>query len=122
MIDSCDMGLVLLTENGFNSGFVREEIGQLDAKQKPIILVIEEGFEKKYSGFRFGHDFVLLDPMNPSLAVEKINEIMLGHWEKLQIEESKLHQLAMEEQARVNRNRLIAIGLLAGLFILGANE
>jgi len=122
LINSCDIGLVLLTENGFNSGFVREEIGHLDAKGKPIILVIEKGFEQKYSGFRYGHDFVLLDPLNPTITVEKIKKIMLRHWDKLQIEENKLRQLAAVEQARVNKNRLIAIGLLAGLFILGANE
>lgn len=122
MIDSCDLGLVLLTENGFNSGFVREEIGHLDAKGKPIILVIEKGYEQKYSGFMYGHDFVSLDPVNPIIALEKIKGIMLSYWRKLQAEENKKLQLAAEEQARVNRNGLIAIGILAGLLILGVNE
>lgn len=121
MINDCNIGLVLLTANGFNSGFVREEIGYLDAMEKPIVLVIEKGLEKKYSGFKFGHDYILFDPINPNLAVDKIKEIILDHWNKLQEEENKRLQLAMDEQARINRNGLIAIGILAGLLILGSS-
>lgn len=122
MIDTCDIGLVLLTENGFNSGFVREEIGHLDAKGKPIILVIQQGFENKYSGFRFGHDYILLDPLNPTLTLDKIKDLMLTHWQSIQEAEYKLRQLEVAEQARINRNALIAIGILGGLIILSANE
>jgi len=122
MIDNCDIALVLLTENGIKSGFVREEIGHLDAKQKPIILVIQSGFQKEYSGFRFGHDYILFDPLNPTLTLDKIKDLMLNHWQSIQEEEYKLHQLEAAEQARVNRNRLIAVGVLAGLLILGSSE
>jgi hypothetical protein len=122
LINSCDIALVLLTENGFNSGFVREEIGHLDAKGKPIILVIQSGFEKEYSGFKFGHDYILLDPLNPTLTLDKIKVLMLSHWQSIQEEDYKLRQLEAAEQARINRNALIAIGILGGLIILSANE
>lgn len=122
MIDTCDIGLVLLTENGFNSGFVREEIGHLDAKGKPIILVIQQGFEKKYSGFRFGHDYILLDPINPTLTLGKIKDLMLSHWQKLVAEENFRYQLDLEEQERRNRNGLFAIGALVTFIILASNE
>lgn len=122
MINNCDIGLVLLTTNGFNSGFVREEIGFLDAMEKPTILLIEKGLEQKYSGFKYGHDFIFFDSMHPSMAIKKIKDIMLGHWSKLQEEENKRLALAEEEQARANRNALISLGILAGLLILGSSE
>lgn len=122
MIDTCDIGLVLLTENGFNSGFVREEIGHLDAKGKPMILVIQQGFEKKYSGFRFGHDYILLDPLNPTLTIDKIKNLMLNHWQAQQEAERLRYKLELEEQERRNRNGLFAIGALVTFLILASNE
>ena len=122
MINICDIGLVLLTKNGFNSGFVREEIGHLDAKGKPIVLVIEKGFEQKYSGFRFGHDYILFDSQDPTKAMDNIKILMLEHWDRLQKQLNEKLRFEQEEQARVNRNALIAIGIFAGILFLSANE
>ena len=122
MINNCNVGLVLLTTNGFNSGFVREEIGYLDAVNKPIVLVIEKGLEQKYSGFKYGHDYILFDPANPNEAIENIKQILLNYWQKLQYEVNKRRQLALEEQAQANTNALIVLGILAGRLILGSSE
>lgn len=122
LILDCDIGLVLLTINGFNSGFVREEIGYLHAKEKPIVLVIESGLEQKYSGFNYGHDFILFDPLNPTATVNKITKIMLEHWQRLKADESRTKEIAKAEQAQQNKNALIAIGILAGILILGSDN
>jgi nucleoside 2-deoxyribosyltransferase len=122
MLNDCDIGLVLLTENGFNSGFVREEIGYLVAMNKPIVLLLEKGLEEKYSGFKYGHDYILFDPANSSIAVDKIRQILLNHWQKLQVEESLRYKLELEEQERRNRNGFFAIGALVTFMILASNE
>lgn len=77
LIQQCDVGLILLTENGLNSKFVSEEIGFLEAKGKPIIRVIQKGLNNQYSGFKFGTDFIELDPEDPTSAHEKLEREML---------------------------------------------
>jgi len=51
MIETCDLGLILMTKHGIKSGFVREEIGYLEAKQKSSLIIFEKGLEKQYGGF-----------------------------------------------------------------------
>ncbi len=122
MIKNCDVGLVLLTSEGFNSGFVREEIGSLDTLNKPIVLVMEKGLETKYSGFLYGHDFISLDKNYPITGVEKIKDILLNHWQNLIDQENKMKQLEEEEQIRRNRSFLFGLGILAGIIFLGSNN
>lgn len=38
MIEQCNVALILMTRNGINSGFVREEIGYINARQKPRLI------------------------------------------------------------------------------------
>ena len=77
LIDQCDVGLILLTKNGINSQFVSEEIGYLEARKKPIIRVIEKGFSSQYSGFKYGADFIELDPENPTEAYNRLVKALL---------------------------------------------
>src|ERR1035437_4630821 len=77
MIESCHLGLILLTKEGLKSGFVREEIGYLEAKQKPSLIIFEKGVKKMYGGFKFGCDNVELDPNFPEKAVESVNQILI---------------------------------------------
>ncbi len=83
LINSCDLGLVLLTQNGINSGFVREEIGYLEASSKKTIMVIEKGLEKSYGGFKYGADFIVIDPNRPTKGFEKVQKILLSEYKKL---------------------------------------
>ena len=77
LIQQCDDGLILLTENGLNSKFVSEEIGFLEAKGKPIIRAIQKGLSNQNSGFKYGTDFIELDPDDPSSAHQKLESEML---------------------------------------------
>jgi hypothetical protein len=122
MIDSSHVGLILLTKNGIKSGFVREEIGYLEAKRIPSLIILEKGVEKEYGGFKYGHDYIELDTDYPDMTIEKVKRTLLRHWNRL-IEQQKHFQEAQEEQRRRNQNNaLIGIGIVAGLLILGSKE
>lgn len=77
LIHQCDVGLIMLTENGLNSSFVSEEIGYLEAKGKPIIRIIQKGLGNQYSGFKYGTDYIELDPDDPNKAQDLLAESML---------------------------------------------
>jgi nucleoside 2-deoxyribosyltransferase len=40
MIKVCDVALFLLTENGFNSHFVHQEIGYIQSLKKPMLQLV----------------------------------------------------------------------------------
>lgn len=117
MITECHLGLVLLTKHGFNSGFVREEIGFLEAKGKPSLLIIEKGLEKEYSGFKFGHEFIVLNPDRPSIAEEKIKSALVDYWKKM-CEMNR--QIEIQKAERERQQALIGLGIVAGIIILGS--
>ena len=83
LIRKSNFALVLLTENGFNSHFVQQEIGYLKSLGKPFLQVVQEGIEKKIKGFNFGRDYIQLDSKNPSIAIDKIKEVLLVAYKKL---------------------------------------
>lgn len=85
LIHQCDIGLILLTENGLNSRFVSEEIGYLEAKGKPIIRIIQKGLTTQYSGFKYGTDYIEWDPDEPSTAHELLKKSMIKFDNKLNI-------------------------------------
>lgn len=113
MIEQSTVGLILLTSNGIDSGFVREEIGYMDAKMKPRLLVIEKGLESKYSGFMYGHDYISLDPNEPIKAIDQIKKALITYWNDL---------ISLENQRleKEKQERFIALSILAGLLILGS--
>lgn len=115
MIEECHMGLILLTKDGIKSGFVREEIGYLEAKNKPNLIIFEKGVEKEYGGFKYGHEFLELDTEFPDKTIEKVKQILINHRNKL---------LAQQEAEKVKgeKNFLIGIGIVAGLLILGSSN
>lgn len=57
MILTCDVALVLLTENGFNSNFVQQEIGYINSCKKPLLAVVQSGLQNKITGFQYGKDY-----------------------------------------------------------------
>lgn len=113
MIEQSTVGLILLTFQGIDSGFVREEIGYMDAKMKPRLLVIEKGLESKYGGFMYGHDYISLDPDEPMKAFEQIKNALIKYWNDLMLFEN--NRLNNEKQ-----EKFVALSILAGLLILGS--
>jgi hypothetical protein len=115
MIDECQMGLVLLTKNGLTSGFVREEIGYLEAKEKKTIIILEQNLRDKYSGFKFGYDYIELDPNEPEVAIEKAKETFSKYWRDL-CENSRRIELQKSEME--SKRALVVLGILASLLII----
>jgi len=108
MIEISQIGLILLTKNGLMSGFVREEIGYLEAKNKPSLIIFEKGIEKQYGGFKYGHEYVELNSNNPEITIEKVKQILLKHWNQLELERKKTEK----------KNTNIALGILVAVLIL----
>jgi hypothetical protein len=116
MIESSHVALILLTKNGFESGFVREEIGYLEAKNRPCLIILEKGLEKAYGGFKYGYDYIEHDPNLPEITIDKINQILIDYWKKF-INTQK--QIALnKEMEREQKNTFIGFGILAGLLVL----
>ncbi len=105
LIHQCDVGLIMLTENGLNSSFVSEEIGYLEAKGKPIIRIIQKGLSNQYSGFKYGADYIEWDPDEPSSAHELLKKSMMKIDNKIKLD---------------NRNALIFAAAI--LFLLLSSE
>lgn len=122
MINQSHLGLFLLTNNGIQSGFVREEMGYYEAIRKPSLLVFEKGVEKKYGGFKFGHDSVQLDPENPQIAIRKVKSALLHEWNKMYERKIELTKLEADRKVTEQQNTLIGIGLLVGIVVLLGNS
>ncbi len=129
MIEDCDVSLILLTESGLTSGFVREEIGYLEAKKKPSLIIFEKGVNEKYGGFKYGHDYVELNPNEPSKTLEQVKEILLRHWYRLQNRQLQLVQQEKRQQAyedeqrkRMQNSAILGIGLIATILVLASSD
>lgn len=117
MINTCHVGLILMTKNGLISGFVREEIGFLEARKKPCLIIFEKGIEKEYCGFKYGNDYVELDTNNPEIAVDRVKKVLLTYWNNLV---EKQNQISKKKEAfqKEQNSALIGLGILAGFLIL----
>lgn len=131
MIKKSDVALILLTENGFNSNFVQQEIGYIKSLNKPCLQIVEVGIEKRITGFNFGKGYILYDPNQPQHALEKMSRSLLAYWnqkEQKRIDSQKADQRRMQQrqlqairianERRANEAK-IGIGILAGLLVLG---
>lgn len=118
MIKQCDVALILLTKDGFNSHFVQQEIGYIKSQRRPFLQLVEIGMQEKIKGFNFGYDYILLNPNEPQIAVEKIKYVLLNYWDRLrQRQQIKLKRI--EEQRRRDNQTKLGLGILAGLIIIG---
>ena len=130
MIKSCDVALFLLTENGFNSKFVHQEIGYMQSLKKPMLQLVQVGLEDKISGFIYGKDYIPYDPKKPELALNRTKKILLDYWRKaeqrkMRMEQLKINQIhqqniemaKLQETKRANEAK-IGLGILAGLLVL----
>ena|GEM_PF-5905985 len=129
MIRSCDIALILLTENGYNSNFVHQEIGYIKSCEKPILQLIQFGIEKKLSGFTYGRDYITYDPLEPKKAISAIENKLLEQFkiiEKIQLAEAERifsNQRNLETQKinteKANQETRLGIMLLAVIVVLG---
>jgi hypothetical protein len=108
LINNCDVALILLTENGYDSKFVQQEIGYIKKCNKPILQVVQKGIESRLVGFNYGRDYILYNPENPQNAVELIEKTLLGYLKK--------------ETARKEKGAKIGFGLIAGLIVLALSN
>lgn len=105
MIDNCDVALIILTQNGFDSNFVHQEIGYINKAKKPILQLVETGLHDKLTGFNFGRDLIIFNPNSPLPELVKVRNILFNYWQqktKKQYDDAKA-----------------ALGILASIFILG---
>jgi hypothetical protein len=126
LIWQCDVGLILLTKNGYKSKFVQQEIGYVKSCNKPILQVVQSGLENKISGFLYGRDFIVYDPENPQIATQKIKRSLVTYWQQVKqkrIEEQQrhFHKIKMDNDKKANEAKL-ALGVFAGLLILVAGS
>ncbi|MBA7589927.1 hypothetical protein ES708_32026 [subsurface metagenome] len=116
MITDCDLALILLTEKGFNSAFVQQEIGYISSLKRPHIQLVQHGFEKKITGFNFGKDYISFDPSNPERAIEKFkNKVSSMLIEKAEIKkkhEQLAAQMALKKKQMQIKNEKTGIGIL----------
>lgn len=126
MIQKSNIGLVLLTEKGYNSHFVQQEIGYMKSLKKPFIQVIQMGYENQIKGFNYGKDYIQLDPTNTDAALEEIKKDLLNFRNKI-IAQNKIKQVQIiavkkAEAERKKQNENTALGILAGLLVLAISS
>lgn len=134
MIRISDVALILLTENGFNSNFVQQEIGYINSLKKPYLQLVQVGIEKKITGFNFGKDYILYDPNLPQEALDKMTRAILVYWKQVeqkrleseqalqhQLQQEQLESIRIENERKVNEAK-IAFGIFVGLLLLGISS
>lgn len=129
MIRQCDVALILLTNNGYNSNFVQQEIGYIKSCRKPSLQVVQAGLEEKITGFIFGHDYILHNPAKPQITLDRIKGILLNYWQQVEqrrieqqrafiLQQRQLETIRFENEEKSNA-AIIGISVLAGLLVLG---
>jgi hypothetical protein len=98
MILESDVVLVVLTREGFNSNFVQQEIG-FAVDRKPLLIIVERGYEPRITGFIYGRDPVTFDPFNPQPALAKIQKVLGDQKQK------------KEQQEAIEKLLLAAVGV-----------
>lgn len=122
MILDSDVALFLLTSNGFNSNFVQQEIGYIKSQKIPYLQIVEEGIEKKITGFNFGKGYVEYSPKNPEKAINEIKTRLLEHWNKREFKKQQSQQLMIRKVAEKKKQEStlkVGLGILAGILVLG---
>lgn len=80
MIEKSDIGLIFITDNSYNSQFVQQEIGYLEALKKPYLQVIQKGYERKISGFNYGRDFMVFEKDKFELVRGSIRMLLVKYY------------------------------------------
>lgn len=135
LMETCDIALVLLTREGFDSKAVQQEIGYLQKLKKPLLLVVQKTLEKELSMFAYGRDYILLDPTDITRALDRMREVLEGFWKawhkkrtdarlayEKAVKEAELRKAQQEQEAQNVRTGLFAIGGLVLLSMMTSNS
>lgn len=71
-IENCQALVVLLTPNSEYSPYVQQEIGFAQAKDKPIIPLVQPGVSSRCMAMLEGVEYISFDPANPELALSHL--------------------------------------------------
>lgn len=98
-IENSDYFLVVYTENGKESGFVREEIGFWKGRRnnKNLVPFVEKGINP--GAFLCGVEYIEFDPLNPNIGIVRVKKYI-------------------EHQRKIERGQLI-VGVGVGLGLVG---
>lgn len=128
MMESCDIALILLTQEGFDSKAVQQEIGYLRKLSRPLLLVVQEGLEKSLSMFAYGRDYILIDPANSARALERMREALQEFWSKWhakRTDERLAYERAMQQarllkaqQEQETKDAQAALWVIGGLVLV----
>jgi hypothetical protein len=126
IIASSDVALFLLTDNGFNSNFVQQEIGYVKSLKIPYLQVIEKGIENKITGFNYGKGYIEYSPNEPQVTIDKIKRSLINYWNKQQLikqeqikkEQTKQLQVMLQRQKEEEQAMKVGLGVLAGVLVL----
>ena len=64
--------VVLLTPNSEYSPYVQQEIGFAEAKDKPVIPLVQPGVSQRCLAMLEGTEYIPFDPDNPELALSRL--------------------------------------------------
>lgn len=104
MIHESELAMILLTGNGANSDFVKQEIGFISALKKKFLIIVEKGFESKVQGFIYGYDFISFDPADTSSVIRKIKKTL------------QIKPAVKKQSVAKNENEDMAYAIGVGLF------
>ncbi len=112
MIHKSNIAIFLLTENGFNSHFVHQEIGYIEKMKIPRLYVIDKKIKDNVTGFVFGKDYILYESEKPDEAIKKLRQTITKYAKNYY---NKLKKISTQNEDRV---KVIAIiGVLATILI-----
>lgn len=106
-IRKSDCVVVLLTQNGTRSNWVRQEIGYSLQRKKPIIPIVEKGMKRKDLAALHSTEYIEYDPSQYQEAMIKLS--------------SYVRSLKLKKEER-EKALLIVGGLLAFLLLLSGER
>lgn len=115
LISNSQMAIFLLTENGFNSNFVHQEIGYIENSKIPRLYIVDKNIKDKLTGFTYGKDFVLFDEEKPDEAIKKVREVISKYMIRLFEARRKAEQKRIEEDEK--KAALAVVGIFATMLI-----
>lgn len=76
LIKFSDIGIVFLTEDGFKSNFVQQEIGYMEDKIE-YVPIVDIRYKGKMTGFYYAKDFITFDIKKPDEVNDKLMKYLI---------------------------------------------
>lgn len=123
LIADSDFALFLLTKDGLKSKFMDQELGYIQSLKMPYIQIVQEGLEKKITGFNYGRDYIPLNQQNSQETIVRVTNILVKHWEeKKEIEKKQIdhkrRQILIQQQENIDTQIKIFLGIFVGFLLL----